>query len=148
VTDHDAARAAAAAAAYPDRHGGYDRRREDRATKATPVKVDVPVVDDGRWRDRAACKGMDPSLFFPEQGNRVIEPLAVCARCPVQQPCKEFAIRHGEPGIWGGTSGRDRRIERRNIVSQGVDERRNHRAPFAALVDLLVAIDKEERGAA
>lgn len=34
---------------------------------------------------------------------------AVCAQCPVKEPCLAFAVKNGEEGIWGGMSFRDRR---------------------------------------
>ena len=148
--DHQAARDAAANVAYPDAGRGIDERRFATPARPTPVAIvgaDKPI-DDGRWRDRAACKGMDPALFFPQRGNAVAAPLAVCAQCPVQAPCRAFAIRFREPGVWGGTTGRDRRAERSNAVHDGTDETWNQAAPFAGLVRLLVAIDAEERGAA
>lgn len=64
------------------------------------------------WRDRAACKGMDPALFFPGRGECAPEADAACARCPVADPCLEYAI--SKPftnmlGVWGGTSVNARR---------------------------------------
>jgi WhiB family redox-sensing transcriptional regulator len=68
------------------------------------------------WRDDAACRDVDPELFFPdgtagparlqaEQARRV------CQSCPVQQPCLCFALRHSLGfGIWGGTTGESRRF--------------------------------------
>jgi WhiB family redox-sensing transcriptional regulator len=149
VIDHQAARDRAAESAFPDRRDGHDKRR-DKMTSTTLVTVAAPreVVDDGRWRHRAACKGMDPALFYPERGNAVSEPLAVCRRCPVQAPCKAFAIRFREPGVWGGTTGRNRREMRADEIHDIDAEARNPHALFAGLVDLLAAIDAEERGAA
>jgi len=53
------------------------------------------------WRDQAACRTEDPELFFsPGQRDRA---RGICARCPVRQPCLEFARSHGiVHGIWGG----------------------------------------------
>jgi len=35
---------------------------------------------------------------------------AICATCPVREPCLEYAIRIREPhGIWGGLSESERR---------------------------------------
>jgi WhiB family redox-sensing transcriptional regulator len=67
------------------------------------------------WLDDAACKGMDPDIFFPEQGNGWVHAAAICATCPVQQECLDWALQHEETeGVWGGTSQRERRrIKRR-----------------------------------
>lgn len=60
----------------------------------------------------ANCLGVDPNLFFPEQGSphdQVDKALAICATCPARQACLDHALEYGEPGIWGGTTGRQRR---------------------------------------
>lgn len=64
------------------------------------------------WQDRAACRGMNPELFFPERGEGVVVDAAraVCAGCEVAAECLEFAIENSEKsGIWGGYSERQRR---------------------------------------
>lgn len=68
------------------------------------------------WRTRAACRGMDTDMFFPERGDgaAVDAAKAVCGTCPVAADCLDEAINlpdgWGEIGIWGGTSGRQRRV--------------------------------------
>jgi hypothetical protein len=70
----------------------------------------VPVPSSPRWRDRAACRGADPELFFPERGGSADPARRICARCPVRQPCLEYALGHGiRDGVWGGLAERDRR---------------------------------------
>lgn len=73
--------------------------------------------------DNAACKGMDPDLFFPLRGHvhgttyspQVAEAVAACARCEVRQECLEHALDAPErTGIWGGTFERQRREMRRD----------------------------------
>ena len=63
------------------------------------------------WRQRAACRGMDPSLFFPEhRGHSLAEAKAVCQSCPVREACLEYALVGGEAyGIWGGAAEFQRR---------------------------------------
>ncbi len=68
------------------------------------------------WRTLAACRGLDPDLFFPARGDSFTarNAQAVCAACPVAEQCLEFAIEVGETeGIWGGLSGRQLRAEKR-----------------------------------
>ena len=70
------------------------------------------------WYDLAACKGANPDMFFPDRGDNetVIAAKAVCARCPVRAECLNHALEHNElRGIWGGTTGRDRRRIRRQM---------------------------------
>lgn len=70
------------------------------------------------WTDRAACRGVDPDLFYPVSAagpalRQVDEAKRVCARCPVASECLAWALRAGEPaGIWGGTTLEERRYMR------------------------------------
>lgn len=68
-------------------------------------------MNEHEWRDKAACKGMDAEEFFPARGTYSTQTLAMraCASCEVKEPCLEFALKFNEPGVWGGTSSRQRR---------------------------------------
>ena len=71
------------------------------------------------WRDHAECRGTNPALFIPERGDNNGFAKAICAICPSKQPCLEYAIAHNEPGVWGGTTPRERdqiRRRRRNLT--------------------------------
>ncbi len=62
------------------------------------------------WRNSAACRGVDTTLFFPGQGEPVGEAQDVCALCDVRVECVEFALESRQRfGIWGGTTERERR---------------------------------------
>jgi transcription factor WhiB len=62
------------------------------------------------WAARAACRGLDPELFFPARGQAVDSAKTVCAACPVTTECAEYAATiHQNRGIWGGLSERQRR---------------------------------------
>ncbi len=59
---------------------------------------------------RAACRGADTDLWYPERGVVAMEAKAVCAACPVQSECLAFALDNGERfGVWGGKSEKQRR---------------------------------------
>lgn len=75
------------------------------------------------WKERAACRGPHALVFFPpaqperrdEREAREAKAKAICAQCPVREPCRDFALAVREPhGIWGGLteSERRRRLER------------------------------------
>jgi hypothetical protein len=71
---------------------------------------------DGSWRAAAACAplvasgAMSVDDWFPERGQSIDALLAICGRCSVRVPCREYAIRAYErDGVWGGTSGNERR---------------------------------------
>jgi WhiB family transcriptional regulator, redox-sensing transcriptional regulator len=67
------------------------------------------------WRKRAACRGIDPEVFYPDSDEEAEEAKVVCGMCPVRETCLEFALAHRErEGVWGGATER----ERRRIVRQ------------------------------
>lgn len=71
------------------------------------------------WREQANCKGLASDLFFPERGEleKAEQALAVCKGCVVKEQCLEANI--GEYyGIFGGTSGRERKRLRRERSGQ------------------------------
>ncbi len=54
------------------------------------------------WMLSAACRGLDPNLFYPEGGG-TSDARAVCAACPVRSECEQYATDTGEHhGVWGG----------------------------------------------
>jgi len=67
------------------------------------------------FRARAACATSDPELFFPHPGQRRVigEAKKVCGDCPMVDRCLTWALKHGEAGIWGGTTDTERRTLRR-----------------------------------
>lgn len=66
------------------------------------------------WRQQAACRGMNPEIFHPDNGLGAHRAMKVCERCIVRDDCLEYALRAPEDkGIWGGRSERERRILRR-----------------------------------
>ena len=74
------------------------------------------VISNESWEQAAACRGTDPSLFFPvgDTGKiarqQIADAKAVCAACPVIKLCLEHAISNNERGIWGGTTEEERAI--------------------------------------
>lgn len=65
------------------------------------------------WQYDGLCREADPEIFFPEQGVRPYDALALCDGCPVREPCLEYAVADPEiAGIWGGTTERERRTMR------------------------------------
>lgn len=65
------------------------------------------------WMGRAACRGLDPTLFFVTRGELTDEAKQVCQTCPVRRECAEYAgVTRQNRGIWGGQSERQRRSPR------------------------------------
>jgi WhiB family redox-sensing transcriptional regulator len=62
------------------------------------------------WMALAACRDASPAIFFPPPSRTAAPAKRVCAGCPVQAECLEYALENGERfGIWGGMSERERR---------------------------------------
>lgn len=79
-----------------------------RNTARPPAVVSRPDPDR-HWRDRAACRGSDPALWFEADGERaaarsvrVEMALAYCHHCPVVLECASSQLAHGDEfGVWG-----------------------------------------------
>lgn len=68
------------------------------------------MIDYPAFRDTALCAQTDPDQWYPEKGESPRAAKAICARCEVRDLCLQWALDHDEKfGIWGGTSGRERR---------------------------------------
>lgn len=67
------------------------------------------------WRELGACRGLEPSIFFPDDDDDAADAKAVCATCNVRVACLEHALTIREKqGVWGGATER----ERRRIIRQ------------------------------
>ena len=61
-----------------------------------------PVVDWAAARCRDGAGSMT-GLFFSEQIDDIARAKAICAACPVREPCLDGAMARREPwGVWGG----------------------------------------------
>ncbi|MFE3112051.1 WhiB family transcriptional regulator [Kitasatospora indigofera] len=72
------------------------------------------LLPPSQWEPSAACRTVDPQVFFPStdgQGPEQTTEAAkrVCNRCPVRRACLAHAMQNQEPvGIWGGLTTRER----------------------------------------
>ena len=68
----------------------------------------------GPWAERAACRGQTSAMYpEPHDAEALEAALAHCRRCPVVEPCWEYALATREPwGVWGGMTARERRRAR------------------------------------
>ena len=63
-------------------------------------------------RQDRGCVGVDAAVFYP----RRLTPGALdyakqfCDRCPIVDDCRDYALTHDLDGIWGGTTGAERRV--------------------------------------
>jgi WhiB family redox-sensing transcriptional regulator len=73
------------------------------------------------WTHKAACRDIDPELFFPisefyHKGcdRQIAEAKSICAGCEVKWQCLNYALESkSDDGIWGGLTSPERRILRR-----------------------------------
>lgn len=80
---------------------------------ARPV---AQAATPGSWADRGACLDKPRDWFFPKPSDTRTALLGkeVCAGCPVQVECLDYAMRtRQDHGTWGGMSARERRGRRR-----------------------------------
>jgi WhiB family redox-sensing transcriptional regulator len=67
------------------------------------------------WRSNAACRGLDPEIFYPTTDEEAAAAKAVCGECHVVETCLEHALGSRErDGVWGGATEK----ERRRIIRQ------------------------------
>jgi WhiB family transcriptional regulator, redox-sensing transcriptional regulator len=67
------------------------------------------------WRQHAACRGLDPEIFYPGDEEETEMAKAVCGQCAVRDTCLEHALGSRErDGVWGGATEK----ERRRIIRQ------------------------------
>jgi WhiB family transcriptional regulator, redox-sensing transcriptional regulator len=75
----------------------------------------MPAADPARqsadWMSAGACRREDPDLFFPVTETHA-SAKAVCGRCLVRVTCLAYAMATGQDGVWGGTTGSERRAWR------------------------------------
>ena len=106
------------------------------------------------WRLEAACREVDPELFFPEPGQvpQTAAAKAICAGCGVRGPCLEAAL-HGpqahqdHTGIFAGTTASDRvRLRGRASMAEGTRFLQDRTATEQALaLANQVSIDRAAR---
>ncbi|MFF4961043.1 WhiB family transcriptional regulator [Streptomyces sp. NPDC001222] len=75
-----------------------------------------PHLSEWSWQSRAACRGMDSSVFFSPMGERGARrrdreerAQSICRTCPVLRACAAFALRTSQThGVWGGLTESER----------------------------------------
>ena len=72
-------------------------------------------IEDIEWRKLGACRGLDASVFYPDEDDDAEVAKQVCEECGVRVACLEYALNSREKaGVWGGATER----ERRRIIRQ------------------------------
>ena len=76
------------------------------------------------WRDVAACRDSDASLFFPvgttgPAVKQIDAAIAICSTCSVAEDCLQYALEtNQESGVWGGYAEDDRRRLRKRWLAE------------------------------
>lgn len=88
----------------------------------------LPVTAESvwEWQYSGACRDADAALFFHPEGERgparrkrATQAVAVCARCPVIERCRQHAFSVREPfGVWGGLTEDERAIMQQRVSSR------------------------------
>jgi hypothetical protein len=64
------------------------------------------------WHLRAACRGRGAEAFVGGEPTPGV--MATCRVCPVREECFEYAVSDASMvGVWGGTTERERRVDRK-----------------------------------
>lgn len=81
------------------------------------------IPEMGQWRYDAACAGHPPDVFFPDPFDRATTKAAkaICANCPVAQPCLDEALAEEiQVGIRGGRTVAERSGFRPERAARGL----------------------------
>lgn len=66
-----------------------------------------------KWMNSAACAQIGVGMaetWFPTKGGANTVAKEVCSWCPVRKACLNYALKHDESGVWGGTSEHERLV--------------------------------------
>lgn len=79
----------------------------------------LAAEDPLSWQDGALCAQVDRAVFFPPKGYVADDARRICAACPVQPACLDYALeleyapgQEGVQGIWAGLDEDERGAER------------------------------------
>lgn len=72
------------------------------------------------WLKQAACRGMNPALFYPKQAEYK-QGREVCKNCSVQRECLADTLWRDNDnyGLWGGLTPSERHELRTMMTAQG-----------------------------
>ena len=76
------------------------------------------------WRETAACRDSEPTLFFPIGTTglaveQIEEAKGICGDCFVTEDCLQYALQtNQEAGVWGGYAEDERRRLRKRWLAE------------------------------
>ena len=107
---------------------GFDNKEIARLNPVAMAEFLEPFMerapsDDPRISETAACRGVDPGLFYFEKGQNAKEAKDICMNnCKIMGDCMLYAlIKNEKDGVWGATSPKKRSLIRRNLRKRGIE---------------------------
>lgn len=103
------------------------------------------------WHKDAACRGVDPAIFYPERGRASLVAISrqFCSGCPVSAACASAGLALPQAldhGLWAGMTVTDRRDARRRVgLGRSQPTAPEPRTPMAA--DPVAPVASEARRA-
>lgn len=82
------------------------------------------TITNPDWREIAACRDSEPSLFFPIGTTglaieQIQEAKGICSLCLVTDECLQYALQtNQEAGVWGGYAEDERRRLRKRWMAE------------------------------
>lgn len=113
--------------------------------------MDFLHSEEDEWRKDAACLGLGVEavgLFYGDKWETE-SAKALCATCPVREPCLDGAIARNEPeGVWGGLAADERRrlgnsLTRRNRGGKGFSGGEAYKAALITVTKEMSDHDRE-----
>jgi WhiB family redox-sensing transcriptional regulator len=76
------------------------------------------------WQENAACRGIEPEIFFPISDEEAAPAKAICGGCDAREECLLFSFQNKERyGVWGGVTEKERiEMVRRGVASRMLEE--------------------------
>ena len=80
------------------------------------------------WYKDGLCRNYPTKMWYEFDAVKDRAAKRICARCPSQLPCLEYALQNHETGVWGGLNDLDRRrLVRRIYVREALQVSSPHR---------------------
>lgn len=76
------------------------------------------------WQEDAACRGIEPEIFFPVSDEEAGPAKAICGACDVRRACLIFSFQNKERyGVWGGVTEKERiDMARRGVAARMLED--------------------------
>jgi WhiB family redox-sensing transcriptional regulator len=81
-------------------------QRRERLTRLL-AEIGFTAPAEHGWRERAACLGSDPEVFYPlDHRHGAAQARLICAGCPVRELCLAEVMSSEDPALrWGVVGG-------------------------------------------